>query len=674
MASMKTGVHPDLQIERENGTFDPIQLTNLLHGGPEKTRRKRYIQSLAINDKTFKNSPNWATLSREERYELAVKKAIHQARRVKELGLTDPLDRYFYNQAFMPNENSPFGLHNSMFTDVITNQGTEEQKSKWLPLIQSYQILGTYAQTELGHGTFIRGLETTATFDGKTDEFIINTPTLTAMKYWPGALGKTCNYCLVLAQLYTQGHCHGLQSFIVNIRDVNTHQPMPGVEVGDIGTKFGYDSMDNGYLRMNNVRIPRENMLMKYSKVSRSGVFAKPANSKLLYGGMVSIRSFITGDCGRSISMACTIAIRYSAVRRQTTDSSGETERKILDYQTQQYKLFPALATSLAYIFAGMNISRIFMDVTSKIRQGALDELPQLHALSAGLKACSSYKFNEMAERCRMACGGHGFSQASGFPKLYVNITPAATYEGENTVLLLQTARYLTKCLVSAKQGEELPNLVAYLKQPVDGRTCSINSQFDSNSIVSAFEHRALRLIEDCAHRIQYLVKNGKSQSEAWHLTSVQLTKAAQAHCECCVVKFYLEQISRDPGPKLQQVLQALFQLYCIYTILENIGDFVKDGYLNSQQIELLNTKLLDLLAEIRPNAVNIVDSFDIPDEILASCLGRYDGQVYQALYEYAKESKLNQIEVTDVYYKHLKPFFEEQKKLADVPILPSRL
>lgn len=40
-----------------------------------------------------------------------------------------------------------------------------------------------------------------------------------------------------------------------------------GITVGDIGPKFGYDEMDNGYLKMDNFRIPRENMLMKYAQV-----------------------------------------------------------------------------------------------------------------------------------------------------------------------------------------------------------------------------------------------------------------------------------------------------------------------------------------------------------------------------------------------------------------------
>ena len=36
-------------------------------------------------------------------------------------------------------------------------------------------------------GTFIRGLETTATYDPLTEEFVLNSPTLTSMKWWPGS-------------------------------------------------------------------------------------------------------------------------------------------------------------------------------------------------------------------------------------------------------------------------------------------------------------------------------------------------------------------------------------------------------------------------------------------------------------------------------------------------------
>lgn len=69
-----------------------------------------------------------------------------------------------------------------MFVPAIRGQGTEEQQQKWLPLAYKMQIIGCYAQTELGHGSNVQGLETTATFDPSTDEFIMNSPTLTSSK------------------------------------------------------------------------------------------------------------------------------------------------------------------------------------------------------------------------------------------------------------------------------------------------------------------------------------------------------------------------------------------------------------------------------------------------------------------------------------------------------------
>lgn len=69
-----------------------------------------------------------------------------------------------------------------MFIPAIKGQGTEEQQQKWLPVAYKMQIIGCYAQTELGHGSNVQGLETTATFDPQTDEFVIHSPTLTSSK------------------------------------------------------------------------------------------------------------------------------------------------------------------------------------------------------------------------------------------------------------------------------------------------------------------------------------------------------------------------------------------------------------------------------------------------------------------------------------------------------------
>lgn len=67
---------------------------------------------------------------------------------------------------------------------------------------------------------------------------------------------------------------------------------------------------------------------------------------------------------------------------------------------------------------------------------------------------------------------------------------------------------------------------------------------------------------------------------------------------------------------------------------------------MTTDQVELIHNSLESLLLDIRSNAVAFVDAFDYPDAILGSCLGRYDGQVYQALYEYSKLSPLNNTDV----------------------------
>ena len=67
--------------------------------------------------------------------------------------------------------------------------------------------------------------------------------------------------------------------------------------------------------------------------------------------------------------------------------------------------------------------------------------ISQLHALTACLKSFTTSVASADIEILRMACGGHGYSQASGIPKIYVYTVACCTLEGENTVLLLQTAR-----------------------------------------------------------------------------------------------------------------------------------------------------------------------------------------------------------------------------------------
>lgn len=99
-------------------------------------------------------------------------------------------------------------------------------------------LIGCFAMTELGHGSNVSGLETTATFDEASDQFVIHTPTLTATKWWIGGAAHSSTHAAVFAQLVVLGKQYGTKIFVVPLRDPMTYHILPGINIGDIGKKM----------------------------------------------------------------------------------------------------------------------------------------------------------------------------------------------------------------------------------------------------------------------------------------------------------------------------------------------------------------------------------------------------------------------------------------------------
>lgn len=168
-----------------------------------------------------------------------------------------------------------FMAHFGLYCKVIKNLGTEKHKQK---LIDGCALrdVGCFAMTELGHGSNVRGLETTATYCPKTDSFVLHTPHELAQKFWIGNLGKTAFMAAVYAQLIVNGENHGVHVFLVQIRDKRDHRPFPGIEIGDCGQKMGLNGMDNGWMKFNEFRVPRDALLDRFGSVSKEGVYSSP--------------------------------------------------------------------------------------------------------------------------------------------------------------------------------------------------------------------------------------------------------------------------------------------------------------------------------------------------------------------------------------------------------------
>ena len=140
---------------------------------------------------------------------------------------------------------------------------------------------------------------------------------------------------------------------VLPVHPRRTTQPLPGVTVGDIGPKYGTHTNDNGFLRLDRVRIPRDQMLMRFAKVSREGRYSTPPHAKLAYGTMVVVRATIIAGASSALAAATTIATRYSVVRQQGFQGDSKRENTILDYRTQQYRIFPLIAAAYALHFTG---------------------------------------------------------------------------------------------------------------------------------------------------------------------------------------------------------------------------------------------------------------------------------------------------------------------------------
>lgn len=212
------------------------------------------------------------------------------------------------------------GVHYGLFGSTIAFLGTDDQIREWLSKVEDCSMLGCFALTELGHGSNVRGIETQATYDPASQEFIIHTPCETAQKYWIGGAAETAHWSTVFAQLTVDGIQYGIHPFLVQLRDDNG-RILPGITIADCGHKMGLNGVDNGRIWFDNVRIPRKYMLSRYNSVSPQGKYSsiyKSADERFagqlgaLTGGRVSIALSSTNQS----KIGLTIAIRYSLSRR----------------------------------------------------------------------------------------------------------------------------------------------------------------------------------------------------------------------------------------------------------------------------------------------------------------------------------------------------------------------
>ncbi|GAA5960703.1 hypothetical protein JCM21900_000508 [Sporobolomyces salmonicolor] len=666
--------------ERDSPAFDLRRMTFAMGGGQRSVELKeRFMQDLE-RDPLFRLNDIHDLTKAQVRERTMAKFAtmVHYVtnerldvftKRMELIGLADPS---FWTR---------YGVHYGLFLGAIRSGATPNQMSYWMQkgVLGLNGMVGCFGMTELAHGSNVAGLETTATFDEGPDEFVIHTPSVSATKWWIGGAAHSATHCAVFAQLIVKGVCYGTKTFIVPLRNPKTYALLPGIAIGDIGKKMGRDGIDNGWIQFTNVRVPRAYMLMKHTQVTRDGQVSEPPLAQLTYGALLQGRTAMVADAANVSKKALTIALRYAAVRRQFKVGSNELETQLLDYPIHQRRLLPLLSQAVAMGFTSLRMTSLFESMTEQLEsfgpdsdeaetKDVLEKLKETHATSAGLKAFCTWNALDCIERCRASLGGHGYSAYSGLPSMYNDQAVQCTWEGDNTILTLQSGRSLVASYADALRGATLPGGTSYLNSLPAILTASCPSDaatLELATLEQAWACVAANVVRKAHEAFEEAKKGGLEREEALEQCSQQRFVAAKVHTAGYLFRMFHEALvelakTEPPSNGVVSTLNDICRLYGCWAIEENAAHFLKYRFFSPEQMDLISAEVTRLCAELRKSAVLLTDSFNFSDHIINSPLGCYDGDVYEKYFNRVRES--NPFEPVHPYFDRIiKPLIERE-------------
>lgn len=631
-----------LQKYRSKSTVNADVIRNFIYGRNEAFRQR--VLDVLVSDPVFKQHTVTESTRKEIRgISYRWIKTFYEKFGVatyddykKDPAIFSKLTNYFYE--FDPSFSVKVGVHYNLYLKTIINLGTEKHKG-YIERGCTFEDIGCFGLTELGHGSNVRGVLTRADFDPKTREFIINTPVDIAMKFWIGAAAHLANMSVIMAQLYIGDKNYGVHGFIVPIRDRKDHTLLPGVLVGDCGLKVGLNAIDNGFLIFKNVRIPYDNLLDRFSSIGPENKFRSPIKSADKRFG-ISLGSLSGGriqliDCtNSSMKNALTIALRYATCRRQF-GPPGQVETNILEYPLTQYRLLPYLADSFGLSVANYKIAETWASNQDQLFSENNPLLAEIHNLTSTLKPISSWTSSKGIQECREICGGLGYSAYNRIGQLREDTDINSTWEGDNNVLLQQTSKFLMDSLRNLKEGNKLPfPSLQFLQEELapfevaqDGQSAFAKSQYN---LLKAFEVRANFLIHQS---FEYLSRNMMSQDDAWQAWNSShvfyLREASIAYGELFIVDEYQRCVENIKDEKTKEVLRKLFELHAYNKLEQRATVFLEINYFNREDIIFVRERVKELCKEIKDEAIGLIDAVAVPDAILNSPIGASDGDVY---------------------------------------------
>ncbi len=521
-----------------------------------------------------------------------------------------------------------FGVQFGLFGGSLQQLGTEYHHRKYLQPCGTLALPGCFAMTEIGHGSNVKDIETTATYDATTREFVIHSPTPAAGKSFIGNAAVHGRAATVFAQLIVNGEGHGVHAFVVPLRSDEGFL-LPGVRIEDNGQKLGLNGVDNGKIWFDHVRIPREDMLDRFASVSADGKYSSPIKNPgarffTMLGTLVGGRISIATNGNNAAKSALTIAVRYAGRRRQFAGPKQAAETLLFDYPSHQRRLMPLLANAYGLHFALQHLVRIYAAAKAKDA-----DTRALESLAAGLKAWSTWNTTQTIQTCREACGGEGYLAINRLAALKADTDIFTTFEGDNTVLLQLLAKNLLTDLQAKFKGMSKLDLLQFFGEQTSTKFIELNPLStskiekahlrDTEFHLSAFRYREQRILLGTAKRMRRLASEGMDAYATFLSCQIRLGVLAQASVERVILEQFAATVDACQDAELKAVLKELLDLFALVQIEKHRGWYLEYSYLQPRKSKAIGREVDQLCADLRPKAVALVNAFGIPDECLAA-------------------------------------------------------